>query len=103
VAQVIHAERSTDGDGWQAMYSIARSDGEQVVADVCCSGTAESVARAHNNTAALDAMGDNGAALALQLAESAQRGRGVCRISVFFDELGDGSPQHAYGYEKPVP
>src|SRR5436309_15648785 len=101
MAHVIQADRSGEGDDWQARYSIAR-DGEQVVVEVRCSGTAQAVARAHNNTAALAAIRDTGAALAEDLAKSAQRGRGICHINVVFDEAGDGSPRHDFQYEKPV-
>ena len=103
MGRVIQAERSSDGDGWKASYSIVRDDGVQVVVTLDCSGTAEAVARAHGNADALETMHDQGQAFAQELAETAQGGRGMCRIHVFFDELGDGSPQHSYAYEKPVP
>jgi hypothetical protein len=41
--------------------------------------------------------------LAVKVAQHAQRGRGLCHITVFFDEADNGSPRHNYEYAQPPP
>jgi hypothetical protein len=98
MARLIQARRTNGSDGWEAWYNVVRDDGGQVFVEVSCTDTAYEAVRASADKASRQALADQGTALALELAESAQAGRGTCYVTVTFDSL-DGGTHHDYRYE----
>jgi hypothetical protein len=100
MARLIQGRRENGSDGWEAWYNVVRDDGGQVFVEVSCTETAYEAVRTSANEAARRALADQGTALALELAESAQAARGTCYVTVTFDSL-DGGIRHDYRYDGP--
>jgi hypothetical protein len=92
-----------DADGWLVHYDVRRDDGETVLVEAHCTGTAEAVARAHGDAEALAYIADRGRSAALDFAERAQspKHRGATLVRLAVDSL-SGGLMRDYEYALPV-
>jgi len=103
VAEILQARDITDPSqhGWAVDYLVQREDDGELHVEVRCWDRARDAAERTGNAAALDAMADRGAAVALELAELVESPltRGAVMISVWFDPAEGGNLRQRVSYE----